>query len=388
MRTSRRVESLRESPTRKIDSLRERLVREGRDVILLSTGQPSIPPPREFREFLASALGEESMRLYGYTPSMGIARLREAISRDLYELGGITVEPDNIVVTAGGQEAMFSALATVLEEGDEVILMDPTYFGYKPLIEYFGARPVYVETEFEEEYNPNVDALLEAVSSRTKAIVVVTPDNPTGRLIRPEVGKALSDVARDKGLWLIVDEAYKTLIYEGEHYWFWRDAPENVIGIDTFSKDPGIPGWRLGYVYAPRDIAPKIKLVSEEVVYCPPSFAQYAVLHYLESDLRRKHMPRVIEEYRKRRDVLVDAVRRALPWTRLHVPKGSMFVFVDFGVDGEKLSEELLDRAGVATVPGSYFSNGKYNTFLRLSFVTEPPERLVEAVNRIAQILR
>jgi aspartate aminotransferase len=384
---------LRESPTRRIDKIRETIVKEGKDIILLSTGQPSIPPPLELRKFLAEKLYEESMKLYGYTPSQGIRELREAISEDLLELGGLELDPDkNIVVTAGGQEAMFASLAGILEDGDEVILTDPTYFGYKPIIEYLGGRVKYTPVTLENRFQPDIDKVNEIISKKTKAMIIVSPDNPTGRVIQKDVAKGLAELANDHGFWLVMDEAYKTLVYEGEHTWVWHYSPDNVIGINTFSKDPGMPGWRIGYVYGPWEFVRAVKLISEEMVYCPPSVAQITVLHYLKSGMRKNFLPKVLKEYVMRRDILIEALNRYLPEVKYLRSQGSMFIFPDFskylkelGVSADEFSERLLREASVATVPGSYFGSSK--EFIRLSFVTESPERLKIAVRLIREFI-
>lgn len=385
---------LRESPTRRIDAIREKLAKEKREIYLLSTGQPSIPPPIEMREYLSELLKEESMKLYGYTQSQGIGPLREAIVEDLKELGGIDLDADrNIVVTAGGQEAMFSALSAILEEGDEVILMDPTYFGYKPLIEYFGGRIKYSVTDLERKFQPDIDEISEIVSKKTKAIVIVSPDNPTGRVLNPKVGKAIADLAGDYDFWIIMDEAYKTLIYEGEHFWFWRYQPERTIGIDTFSKDPGMPGWRLGFVYGPEDVIKAVKLLNEEIVYCPPSFAQVAVTYYLKSRLREKFLPKVIEIYKSKRDALARAIDKDLSEAKFMKAQGSMFMFVDFSkylremeMSSVQFAEELLEKTGVAIIPGSFFGH-KCDNYIRFSFVTESIERMERAVGLIREFI-
>lgn len=390
---NKRSSLLRESPTRRIDRIREIISREGRDIYLLSTGQPSIPPPKEVREFLSKLLFEESMKLYGYTQSQGIRELREAIVNDLKELGNLDLDPDkNIVVTAGGQEAMFVALSGILEPGDEVVLMDPTYFGYRPLIEYFGGNVKYVRVSMENGFQPDAESVKEVVGSKTKALILVSPDNPTGRVVKKDVAKELAELARDYDFWLVIDEAYKTLIYEGEHSWVWHFAPERVIGINTFSKDPGIPGWRLGYIYGPEDFIKSAKLISEEIVYCPPSIAQVMVTHYLKSGLRKQFMPRVLSEYRAKRDTLMDALQKNLPGVKFIRPQGSMFLFADFSeylnkfnMNGEAFSEKLLTDAGVATVPGNYF--GSATNFIRLSFVSESQERIRIAVELIRKFI-
>ncbi|MGB9729522.1 MAG: pyridoxal phosphate-dependent aminotransferase [Thermoprotei archaeon] len=390
---NKRSSLLRESPTRRIDRIREIISREGRDIYLLSTGQPSIPPPKEVREFLSRMLFEESMKLYGYTQSQGIRELREAIVNDLKELGGLDLDPDkNIVVTAGGQEAMFTVLSGILEPGDEVILMDPTYFGYRPLIEYFGGSVKYVFVSMNDGFQPDIEGVKDVIGPKTKALILVSPDNPTGRIIKSDVAKGLAELAREYDFWLIVDEAYKTLIYEGEHSWIWHFAPERVIGINTFSKDPGIPGWRLGYVYGPEDFIKAAKLISEEIVYCPPSIAQMMVAYYLKSGLRKQFMPKVLSEYRAKRDALINALQENLPNVKFVRPQGSMFLFADFskylnelGMNGETFSETLLTNVGVATVPGNYFGSAK--DFIRLSFVSESQERIRRAIELIRKFI-
>ncbi len=394
-RLNERLKLLRESPTRRIDALREKLAREGRDVILLSAGQPSIPPPRWVREWLAERLLEESMRLYGYTPSPGIAGLREAIAEDIRLLGGPSIDAEQVIVTAGGQEAMFTVLASILEPGDEVVVTDPMYFGYWPLLSYFGAKPVVVETSLEQDYQPDPNAVGEVVrKGRTKAIIVVTPDNPTGRILDEKVGKALAEIVVDNNLWLVVDEAYKTLIYEGEHVWLYKYAPENTISVNTFSKDPGIPGWRLGYIYGPPSAIEKMRLLSEELVYCPPSIAQYMVMYYLSDPKKRlEHIEYVRSVYRRKRDTVLKAVDRYLAGARYAKPRGSMFVLVDLRerleparLDSEVFAEKLLVEKSVALVPGTYF--GKTTRYaLRISFVIESEERLREGVRRIGELL-
>ncbi len=385
---------IRESPTRKIDSIKERLVKEGKDIILLSAGQPGFPPPRELRERLAKELIEDdTMRLYGYTPTSGLAELRELIANDIKELGGPSLTPDQILVTAGGQAAMFSVLSSILKPGDKVIHFDPTYFGYQPLIEYLGGKVLWIPTD--SEYQPNIEKLKEALErEKIKAIILVTPDNPTGRIIDEKHAKALADLAIDHDLWLIVDEAYKTLIFEGEHYWLYKYAPENVIAIDVFSKDPGIPGWRLGFVYSKEELIRRAKLVLQEIVYCPPSIAQHFVIIYLKDrKLKELTRRRLLEELRVRRNKTIESIERYLPEAKVVKPRGGMFSFVDLEsylkklrMDSEEFSKLLLEKKYVASVPGSYFGPTQKYT-VRLSFAAESPERIEEGIRRIRELI-
>ncbi len=390
---NRRVDVLRGSPTRRIDEVRERLAREGRDVILLSTGQPGVPPPRWVREWLAGRLLEEGMRLYSYTPSPGTLGLREAIAGDLREYGGVEVSPEEIVVTAGGQEAMYSVLRVILEPRDKVVVLDPMYFGYWPLLELLGAETVVYRTR--PGYEVDAEELSSLiVESRPKAVVLVNPDNPTGRVLDAQALRGIAEAVVEAGSWLLVDEAYRTLVYEGSYTSPWRWAPENTVGVGTFSKDPGIPGWRLGYVYAPRWLASKVKLYSEEVVYCPPSIAQALVEAYLrDREARRRHMEYLHRVYGSRLQALLEAVKSYLPRAIPSRARGGMFVLLDLsayleeaGIGVEELAERLLVEEQVAVVPGTYFGSTAEKA-VRISFAAETPERIREGVRRLAGLL-
>jgi len=190
----------------------------------------------------------------------------------------------------------------------------------------------------------------------------------------------------------VVDEAYRTLVYEGRYTHAYPLAPENTIAIGTFSKDPGIPGWRLGYVYGPTWIIRKIRLVSEEIVYCPPLPAQELVRRYLEDrELRRGHLDYIRRVYRERRDALIEALHKHVSGARPTRPQGGMFTLLDLSpvlgdVDAEQVAVRLLEEKGVAVVPGTYFGESA-RTALRLSFAAEPPERLREAAARIGEVV-
>ncbi len=392
---SSRIAPLRESPTRRIDRIKEKLQREGRDIILLSTGQPSIPPPRWVREDVRKALEKESMELYRYSPSRGIYDLRRALVDDIKLFRGPELDEDQIVITSGGQAAMFSTLASIIDEGSEVLVFDPMYFGYWPLLEYFGAKLKIVDLSIDEGYQPNLDKVLEVVMrGKTRAIIIVTPDNPTGRVLDRSIARGLAEIASDIDAWVVVDEAYRTLIYEGEHSWFYKYAPDNSIVVGTFSKDPGIPGWRLGYVYGPKTIIDKISIVSEEITYCPPIVAQYLVYWYLtRQEDRLRHLEETKKVYKEKRDLSMMFINKYLPRARYTKPSGSMFILVDLsdylrelGVESDVFAEKLLEEKGVATVPGKYF--GRTVPFsVRISFVAETVERMERGIKYIRDFL-
>ncbi len=389
-----RVDLFKESPTRKIDVIKEKLQQEGKDIILLSTGQPSIPPPRWAREKLAEELLEESMRLYAYTPTQGRKTVLEAIRGELEE-HGLKLGEKQITLTAGGQSALFATITVLFKQGDNVAVFDPMYFGYWPLLDYAGVNVIDIVEDIKQGFKPDLDKLEEIASEKKlKAVILVTPDNPTGRIITREEAERLASLAERHGFYIIVDEAYRTLVYEGEHHYIYKYAPDRVIALNAFSKDPGIPGWRLGFAYGPDWIIQRVKLVVQETVYCTPAVAQRLVEIYLTDRKRREeHVERVKQIYTSKRDAMISEIEKTLPRAEYIRPKGGMFLFLNLeeylkpkSMTTEKLSLKLLEEKGVATVPGSYFSK-HYKYALRLSFVSEKPERIREGIRRLAQLL-
>ncbi|MEB3788923.1 MAG: pyridoxal phosphate-dependent aminotransferase [Desulfurococcales archaeon] len=389
-----RVDLFKESPTRKIDVIKEKLQQEGKDIILLSTGQPSIPPPKWAREKLSRELLEESMRLYAYTPTQGRKTVLEAIKQELEE-HEVKLRDKQITLTAGGQSALYATITVLFNEGDNVVVFDPMYFGYWPLLDYAGVNVIDIVEDIKQGFKPDLDKLEEITSKKKiKAVIIVTPDNPTGRILTRDEAERLASLAEKHGFYIIVDEAYRTLVYEGEHHYLYKYAPERVIALNAFSKDPGIPGWRLGFAYGPEWIIQRVKLVVQETVYCTPAVAQRLVEIYLsDRERRRQHIEKVKQVYRGKRDTIIDEINKTLSKAEYTKPHGGMFLFLNLekylepkSITAEQLSLKLLEEKGVATVPGSYFSK-HYKHALRLSFVSETPERLREGIRRLAQLL-
>ncbi len=386
---------LESSYTVKVDEFDELIDRYGGEVIRFTTGQPSIPPPKRIRTFIAEELIKDDMKLYKYPPGHGLPELREAIAEDLERLGGPKITDNEVVVVAGGQHAMFVAFSSIIEKGDEVIIMDPSYFGYPSLIEYMGGRVRRVPTLIEDGFKLDIEAIKEAIRrGSTKAIVIADPDNPTGRVLSLEEAKALADLAIDYGLWLIMDEAYMTLVYEGAKAWPYKYAPDNTMGLYTFSKDPGIPGWRLGYIYVREDISKKLSLLSREIIYSPPSIAQYLVLEYLRDWKERLRFIEYFKAiYKSKRDIMLKSIKNYIRHAIISRPNGAMFIMTDLSfyiknlrIDSISIAKMLLDKMKVAVVPGSYFGNSTIYS-LRFSFPGETPNRIEEGVKRVGVFL-
>lgn len=390
-RISRRAYNTMPSPTMWIQDIVSMLRRSGRDFYGLHVGQPGIPPPREVVNKLSEILGERAgdISLYTYTSPKGIPELREAVAEDLSLLGRSKPEPlGGVVITTGGIEGLFVSIASVTDPGDPVGLVVPAYFHFYSVLGLLGNRVVEISSYPDLEVGQ--DAWID-LFSRARAVIIANPDNPTGRALGREEARMLADLSCDKKVYLIHDIAYYTLYYEASREWPENYCEEYVITVGTFSKDPGIPGWRLGFVAAREDIANAVAHAREATSYNAPVPSQLLVLEYLRGRYREKFLPRVIEEYRSRRDVLSNALEELLPKARFEKPRAGIFIYVDLSEYLDTSSEEWVRRvaaeSGVVAVPGTLFGKGGEG-WVRLSFAWEPGGRLRRAVEIIASRLR
>lgn len=390
-RISRRAYNTMPSPTMWIQDIVSTLRRSGRDYYGLHVGQPGIPPPREVVEKLSKILGERSgdISLYTYTSPRGIPELREAVAEDLSLLGRIKPDPlKGVVITSGGIEGLFVSIASVTEPGDPVGVVVPAYFHFYSVLGLLGNRVVEISSY--PDLLVDQDMWID-LFSRVKAVIVANPDNPTGRVLSRDEAKMLADLSCDRGVYLIHDIAYYTLYYEASREWPENYCDEYVITVGTFSKDPGIPGWRLGFVASSEDIADAVAHAREATSYNAPVPSQLLVLEYLRGRYREGFLPKVIEEYRSRRDVLAKALEELLPKARFRKPGAGIFIYLDLSGYLETSSMEWVRKtaleSGVIAVPGSLFGSGG-EKWVRLSFAWEPGERLRRAVEIIASKLR
>lgn len=378
---SSRLRALEDSPMEVITSL---LRSPSPDLIRLHAGEPSHRPPLEVIDDVL-----ESMRLqrtYAYAPAEGLPELREAIAEDLGR-EGIRVSPDEVMVTPSGSSAIFLVLSALLDPGDEVVLIDPTFMMYRPIVEYLGGRVRWARAG--EGFQPDPEALKEAIGERTKAVILVDPDNPTGRLLRPDVARAVAELAQDKGVYLLVDEAYRTIVYEGRRANLYDMAPDVVVGLGSFSKDPGVPGLRLGYIYGPREVMRACSRIDAHAFFGPSNLSQLFVLKYLTWEGRWRFIESVVSTYRERRDLAVSALRKYVSDARFSVPQGSMYVYADLSPtvkDSNEFARALASRYKVAVMPGTAFGPSGFS-YVRVTFVSEPPERLEEGIRRIGLAL-
>jgi aspartate/methionine/tyrosine aminotransferase len=355
---------------------------KGRDIVHLEIGEPDFDTPPAIVAAGVAALQRGETH---YTPSAGVIELREAIALSLKARRGVRADPSQVIVTPGAKPIMFYALLALLDEGDEAIYPDPGFPIYSSMIDFAGARGVPLVLREENQFQPDIDELRKLVSLRTKVLVLNSPNNPTGAILSRDALREIAAIARDRDLWILTDEIYGEIVYDGEHHSIAVEEgmAERTILLDGFSKTFAMTGWRLGYGVFPRALVePVAKLVTNSVS-CTATFVQRAGTVALSS--RPPEVDRMITEFRRRRDAVVKGLN-AIPGITCRMPQGAFYVFPNIRGLGLRSSAEVADRlleeAGVATLAGTCFGRAGEG-YLRLSYANSLAN-LQKAVSRIA----
>jgi len=357
---------------------------QGKEVVHLEIGEPDFDTPDNIREAAVKAIWD------GYThygPAQGLPELREAIARVVGKDKGIDVSPDEVVVTPGAKPIMFFAMLALVNEGDEVIYPNPGFPIYESVIEFLGAKAVPLKLEEQREFCFDAAELAKLVSPRTKMIIINSPQNPTGGVLSKEDLEAIADVARKNNIWVLSDEVYSKILYEGEHISIAAlpGMREHTIILDGYSKTYAMTGWRLGYGIMPKELAAALTQLQINATSCTCSFTQVAGIEGITGD--QSAAIKMVEEFKRRRDVIVDGLNR-IPGIKCLKPKGAFYVFPnieELGMTSAELSDLLLNEAGVAVLPGTAF--GKYGEgYLRLSYANSV-ENIRKALDRIEKVV-
>jgi aspartate aminotransferase len=392
---SLRSSRIKPSPHRRLVAKVDELLKSGRTVYNYSAGQPGLPPDEELIRDFYDKLVKNPFNHFRYVSTKGLYELREAIKEDLRRYGGFDVDPEDIVITSGGVEGMNLSLITTTDPGDEIVLLNPTYSVYWDLTEFYGLRVRKCGQVIDEGFQPSEECLKESISRNTAAVIVVSPDNPTSRIIREDLMKLIADLCIDNDVWLIYDEAYKHVVYEGEHVWIQRYSRtmEKLISINSFSKDVAIPGFRVGYTYAPKEVINEMVKIKGLLSITSPVPGQWFAYYALTSGIKEKYLSKVIPIYKSRRDALYDALKKHLPEAKVWKPPASMYLFPDMTPYLEKLgmndidfTYQLADKRGVVMLPGSIFGDHG-NNHLRITFVTQPEDKLRKGIEIMAEFI-
>ena len=350
-----------------------------RDAINLGLGMPDFDTVSEIKETAKIAIDKGATK---YTPNKGIQKLRELIA-ERYRNVIFDVNPENIIVTSGATEGIFCTITSIIESGDEVLIPDPGFLVYKNDVIIAGGKPVSVPLKEETEFRMLPDVVNELITDKTKMIILNSPSNPTGGINEEKDVSGIAELVDDNKLIAVSDETYEKFIYNGNTHFSLGDLTENAVIINTFSKEFGMTGWRIGWLVCKEEIINEILKVHQNVAACAPSISQEAAVRAIS--LTPDGLNSTLKEYKERRDLILQELIRI--GIECFKPKGAFYVFPNFSSFGSsiEMSKRFLERGKIITVPGSAF--GRYGEgYIRLRYAL-PKESIREAVKRIGEVV-
>ena len=358
------------------------LEKKGKNIVKLQIGQPDFLTPEPVVKAAVASLERGD---HGYAPTLGIWELRQAIAKAESEKRGFEVSPECVAIMPGGKTGIFVAMSLVLQQGEEVIYPDPGFPSYRNVCDFLSAVPKPLPIVEDKNFSFDHEAFDSLVSPKTKLIVLNSPSNPTGGVISKDDLTYVAEAAKKNGSWVISDEIYEELVFDGERAPSIYDLPgmpERTLVLNSFSKTYAMTGWRLGYIIAPRELMPVIDVISTNMFACATTFTQYGALAAFSLT---KDVERMRSEYAKRRDYLVAALNN-VPGVSCTMPKGAFYAFPNiksFGLTSEEIAERLLTEFDVAVLPGTAFGP-QGEGYLRLSYATSM-ENLEEGIRRLTK---
>ncbi|ORB17813.1 aspartate aminotransferase [Mycobacterium noviomagense] len=350
------------------------------DLVNLSAGQPSAGAPAPVRAAAKAALDSSPL---GYTVALGIPELRTAIAERYMPRYGITVEPDDVIITTGSSGGFLLAFLACFDVGDRVVVTSPGYPCYRNILSALSCEVVDVPCGPDTRFQPTVD-MLAALNPRPRGVVVASPANPTGTVIPPAELSAIASWCEDSGVQLISDEVYHGLVYEGapESSCAWQTSRKAVV-VNSFSKYFAMTGWRLGWLLVPPELRRAVDCLTGNFTICPPVLAQYAAVAAFTPESIAEADGH-LHEYAVNRRLLLDGLRE-IGIDRLAPTDGAFYVYADvsdYTADSLQFCEKLLADTGVAIAPGIDFDTVRGGSFVRVSFAG-PTSDIEEALRRI-----
>ncbi len=387
---SRVVSSIPPSETLAVSDRAKALKAAGRDVVALAGGDPDFDTPDYITAAAFQAI--ENGATHYPAPMKGITPLLEAIAAKMQADNGVTVKPgSDIVVTPGGKWALFLALSAILNPGDEVLYLEPVWVSYPPMIVLAGGTPVPVTLSADDNFRITADQLREKITPRTKALMVNSPNNPTGRVITQDELDAIVAVALEHDLYVISDEIYETVIFDGRKHLSPAAVPgmaERTLTINGLSKSHAMTGWRLGWLAGPTPIMKLATQMNSQTVSSAANFTMHAAVAALKGP---KEVTRAMcAEYQQRRDFMVPALN-AIPGVECLDIEGAFYLFPRFPNstrNSAELAEALIEKAGIASVPGGAFGkSGEGHVRFTIATAMKELEKAVEKLSKVAHEL-
>jgi len=379
---ARRVQNIGISGIRHIMSL----AAKESGVISLGQGVPDARTPLYIREGVIELLREDD-KVGRYSLSAGLPALKEVVARELSEKAGFTVDPDkNICITAGAIEALATAVSSIVEAGDEVLIMDPGYPPYTEQVVFAGGVPVYVPLQSDNGWKIDLEKLRALITPKTKLVIICSPSNPTGMVIGKEEVEAIVKLSEEHGFFIFSDQAYEFLVYDATptaSFLAYPSIRDRLLVCYSFSKEFSMTGWRLGYLYAPEDILAQVQKVHDAFVLCAPTISQHAALIALtkKPDADPEGMHADLSAKRELTCKRLDALSDLFSYAK---PQGAFYVLARYkktGLNSRDFAVKMLKEAKVVCIPGSAFG-AQGEGHVRFSYGVSDP-RLNEAFDRI-----
>jgi len=357
---------------------------EDKSVVSLGPGEPDFPAPKP----IVNLVKKFANKCNHYSPPGGRAELKEAIVKKIRKDNKIKADPENVIVTCGSQEALLLTTACTLDVSEQILLPNPGFMGFLPTFELFNANPVFIELKEEENFEINPDVVKKLIDKKkTKALLINSPANPTGNVIRKSVLEELADIAIENDIYILSDEAYEKITYGKKHHSIgsFNGMEKNVVTFQSFSKTYAMCGFRLGYAVGPKEL---IQAMTKTHIYstiCSPTISQMVGVEALR--LSKKYTDKMVKEYARRRALILKRFEEMnIPCSK---PYGAFYVFPnikEFSNDSLKFANDLLKKGKVAVLPGSEF--GRYGEgYIRCSYATDY-KRIEEAMDRIEKFLK
>lgn len=394
MELSRKAQAIEPSLTLAITAKAKEMKEKGIDVISFSAGEPDFNTPKNIINAAIKAMEDGNTK---YTSVNGILQLREAICKKFKGDNGLEYNPSQIVVSTGAKQSLANTFLAILNPGDEVIVSTPYWVSYPELIKLADGKPVFVEGDEKSNYKFTKENLEKAVTAKTKAIVLNTPNNPTGTIYNKEELEVIADFAKKYNIIIISDEMYEKLIYDNENHIsiasLSKDAYERTIVINGLSKSYAMTGWRIGYCATSEKIAKLMISIQSHVTSNVCSITQYAALEALSGP--QDEITKMINEFEKRRNYMINRIE-SIDNLSIVKPKGAFYIMINIEnclgkeINGKILNDSmefcasLLENEKLAVIPGKAFG---LNNYIRVSYATSM-EAIKEGLNRIESFIK
>ena len=362
---------------------------QGKHLIYLQIGEPNFNTPKNINKAAIKAIKNNQTH---YTPTPGIQKLREVIAKKTAKETGVPYSFEDVVVTSGAKPIIFYMINALIDKGDEVIIPNPAYPIYGSVTEYLGGKVVPLQLKGEDDFDLNIKELKKNITSKTKLIIINSPQNPTGGIFKKETIKEVAKIAKKHDLWVLSDEIYNEILHDGKHFSITsiKGMSERTVLLNGCSKTYAMTGYRIGWgITKNKKMAQALEQLACNDISCPNSIAQYAALEALTGP--QKEIKNMLKAYKKRRDLIVKLVNK-ISGMKCHSPKGAFYLMVNvrdllnkMNTSTEELCDRIMKEANVLILPGSVFGHFGED-FVRFSYVSTE-KNIIEGLTRIKKFV-